>query len=242
MNNNFQHYGRFGNLFFTGMAMHFIAEKNDLAMAYKQHDQFQRLGVEFFVGTKTYPETVELLDTNFFAMVKEPIGKNISVRNNVWCQTKEFSRYIREYFSGPPRQNILAKNIFRARYNQNEDVFVHVRLGDIANSRNAQPLAYYDTAIQELSFQKGFIASDSIHHPTCQALIKKYSLVVVAADEVQTIMFGSTCKYVVLSSGTFSWLIGLFAFFSQVYYPKIAYPWHGDIFVFDDWKEVAYNI
>jgi hypothetical protein len=51
-------------------------------------------------------------------------------------------------------------------------------------------------------------------------------------------MFASSCKNVVLSNGTFSWLIGLLGFYSNVYYPKIKTVWHGDIFVFPDWNEI----
>ena len=53
-------------------------------------------------------------------------------------------------------------------------------------------------------------------------------------------MFASTCKNVILSSGTFSWLIGLLSYYSNIYYPKIYVKWHGDIFVFSEWTEVAY--
>ena len=37
---------------------------------------------------------------------------------------------------------------------------------------------------------------------------------------VEIFKFGSTCKYVVLSYGTFSALIGYISFFSTVYYKK----------------------
>ena len=74
----------------------------------------------------------------------------------------------------------------------------------------------------------------------CQILIKKYNMEVFNSDMVDIVMFASTCKYIILSSGTFSWMIGLFAYFSEIYYPKIKNKWHGDIFVFDTWKEINY--
>ena len=66
----------------------------------------------------------------------------------------------------------------------------------------------------------------------------KYNLKIIDYDEVNTIMFGSTCKHIVLSNGTFSWLIGFLAYYSTVYYPKIIHKWHGDIFIFDSWNEI----
>ena len=57
-------------------------------------------------------------------------------------------------------------------------------------------------------------------------------------NEVNTIMFASTCKNIVLSHGTFSWLIGLLGFYSTIYYQKITRFWQGDIFVFPEWNEI----
>jgi hypothetical protein len=69
----------------------------------------------------------------------------------------------------------------------------------------------------------------------------KYNLKIIDYDEVNTVMFGSTCKYIVLSNGTFSWLIGFLAYYSNIYYPKIIHKWHGDIFIFDSWNEIEYD-
>jgi hypothetical protein len=50
-------------------------------------------------------------------------------------------------------------------------------------------------------------------------------------------MFASTCNHIVLSGGTFSWLIGFLAFFSKsIYYPRIKNKWYGDIFIFPHWE------
>jgi hypothetical protein len=62
---------------------------------------------------------------------------------------------------------------------------------------------------------------------------------VLDINEVDTIKFASTCKYIILSNGTFSWMIGVFAFFSDIYYPIMKKKWNGDIFVFEDWKGIT---
>ena len=44
-------------------------------------------------------------------------------------------------------------------------------------------------------------------------------------------MFASTCNNIVLSGGTFSWMMGFFAFYAKnIYYPKYDKPWFGNIF------------
>lgn len=242
-NTNYAHGGRFGNNFFTGMALHFISEKNRLRNGYKDYDQLQKLGIELYIGEYMYPETVELKDDNFFRFITGDIlCKNITIVNNVWCQTTEFAHYLRNYFHThqDKKNRIMEHNLFKDRYQNNQDVFVHVRLGDIYSRHFSHPYEYYENALNQITFENGYISSDTIDHPICTKLIEKYKLKPIQYDEVETIMFASTCKNVILSTGTFSWMIGLFSYFSHVFYPKIYVPWHGDIFVFEDWKEVDY--
>lgn len=242
INSSFQHGGRFGNLFFINMALSFIAEKNNLDVKYKDEDKFIKLGIEFYLGKHTYPNTIPLTDNNFLTMIKTNEFKdvNVSIENNVWCQTEDFSNLLHDYFQQDVNKNkILMNNVFNDRFNKNNDLFIHIRLDDIINLYNS-PFEYYEKAIENISFENGFISSDSIDHEICKKLISKYNLEVINYDEVKTIMFGSTCKNVVLSSGTFSWLIGLFSFYSNVFYPKIEKRWHGNIFVFKHWKELDF--
>jgi hypothetical protein len=50
----------------------------------------------------------------------------------MWCQTCEFSHYLKSYFDeDEQKNNIIKNNIYKERYNTNNDVFVHIRLGDI---------------------------------------------------------------------------------------------------------------
>jgi len=243
INNNYYHRGRLGNLFFVGFALHFISLKNNLYVRYQDHDKFIRLGIDWFVGENIYENTISLSDSNFFDLINgEAKEINVSIVNNVWCQTKEFSQYLMKYMNEEPQKSkVINNNIFRNRFNNNNDVYVHIRLGDVTNSF-AHPLSYYDSALSKIKFNNGYISSDSISNDICQKLIEKYHLNVINYDEITTIMFATTCKYLVLSSGTYSWLIGLIAYYSaEIYYPKIYKKWHGDIFVFPEWHEVDYD-
>lgn len=243
VNNTYQHGGRLGNLFFVGMALHFIAVKNKLKVAYKYHDSFKKLGIKLFVGQNTYKETIQLLDTNFYNFIRsdELLDKNVSIVNNVWCQTEEFSFFLKNYFLEDINKiNIINNNIFKTRYNNNNDIFIHVRLGDISDTIWIHPFSYYDKALSGINFENGYISSDSINHQICNQLITKYNLKIINYNEIETIMFASTCNNIVLSSGSFSWMIGLFSYYSTVYYPKIYNKWHGNIFVFPEWNEISY--
>ena len=232
--------GRFANHFFRNIAMHFISQNNNIKFNYSYSEEFDKLGVELFKnGTITYNENMVLNDDNFYNLISEniKINKNIEVSHHMYNQTKDFARYIKKYINENEQKNkIIKHNIFNSRYDNNNDVFIHVRLGDVLQFNPG--FIYYDKVLSNLKFNKGYISSDSIHHSICKELINKYNLTIFNGNEVNTIMFASTCKNIVLSHGTFSWLIGLFGFYSNIYYPKITHIWHGDIFVFPEWNEI----
>lgn len=237
------HRARFGNLFFINMAFHFIAMKNNLKVSYKYYEKFKQLGISFFVGNKTFEEEYFLSDNSFFNIIKnnEKIEKNIVIDpDDFYCQTKDFCLHLQDKFKEIFTENIKKTNIFKERYNNNQDVFIHVRLGDIQNDNSkSNNKEYYDNILSVLNFEKGYISSDTIKSDFCQFLIKKYNLEIIDLDEVKTIMFASTCKNIILSGGTFSWLIGFLSFYShKIYYPKNKKTWYGDIFAFDDWIQV----
>ena len=241
INNSKIHNGRFGNLFFINIAVHFLSMKYDLRFNYKYYNKFKRLGIDLFIGKNMYEETVVLNDNNFYDFICKTIYKktNLIITNTMWCQTKEFCYALKYYFSKVKiKMNIIKNNIFRKRYCKNNDLYIHLRLGDV-ESKFENVYKYYEKVISQIQFENGFISSDDVHSSICQFLITKYNLKVLNYNEIDTIMFASTCNHIVLSGGTFSWLIGFFAFFSKnIYYPNIRDKWYGDIFIFPHWKMV----
>jgi len=240
INTTYKHHGRLGNLFFVGMALHFIAQKNNLRCEYKEYNKFKKLGIELFIGKYIYIENIILSDSNFYdIIINEPIYKNVYISNNIWCQTPDFALYLKNYFNTEEQKNkIIENNIYKNNYNNNNNVFIHIRIGDIENI--SQPFEYYDKVLSNLNFDNGYISSDTIDHSKCKQLINKYNLNIINYDEIETIMFGSTCRYIVLSSGTYSWLIGLLSFYSSVYYPQYNDIWHENIFIFNDWFKITW--
>jgi hypothetical protein len=91
--------------------------------------------------------------------------------------------------------------------------------------------------LKNAKFENGYISSDSIQSSLCQKLISKYNLIVFDKNEIETIMFANTCNTIIMSGGTFSWLLGFFAFYSEfIFYPiKKENIFYGDIFVIPTW-------
>lgn len=244
VNNTNIHNGRFGNLFFVNMALHFIALKINLKCSYKYFNKFAMLGIDFYIGENEYSNNFILNDSNFLDIIKQSTfenstfeNTNIIINNENWFQTREFVHFLNNYFKIPYyRKNIIKNNIFKKKYHNNNDLFIHIRLGDVKDKLQSIE-RYYDYTISQIVFENGYISSDSIEDSICRKLIQKYNLIEINKSEIETIMFGSTCNNIILSGGTFSWMIGFFAFFSKnIYYPFIENPWYGDIFIFKEWK------
>ena len=225
--------GRFANHFIRNMAAHILSKKYNLKFIYSYYNEIKELGIDLFIdGTNSYKETIVIDESNLMDYINNiSINKNI-IMNNCY-QIKEFILYLKKYFEDNNLMDqVKIKNIYKSRYNTNNDMFVHVRLGDTIGFN--LPFEYYDNFISNIKFENGYISSDTINHEICQKLINKYNLIKIELNEVQTIMYGSTYKYIVLSEGTFSWLIGFLGIYSKVYVPKNN-RWHGDIFVLPDW-------
>jgi hypothetical protein len=227
--------GRFANHFIRNMAAHILSKKYNLKFIYSYYNEIKELGIDLFIdGINSYNETIGIYDANLMDYINNIIiNKNI-IMNDCY-QSKEFILYLKKYFDDNNLfEQVKIKNIYNSKYNKNNDMFVHVRLGDILISNNNLPFEYYDNIISTMKFENGYISSDTINHEICQKLINKYNLIKIELNEIQTIMYGSTCKYIVLSEGTFSWLIGFLGIYSKVYVPKNN-RWHGDIFVLPEW-------
>jgi hypothetical protein len=219
--------GRFGNVLFYNIVVSYLSQFLNLKVTYKQQTQTETLlKIKLFdTGENYFDKTFVLTDDNIDSVMDNPqllLNSNLLIGG--YFQTPTVARYIR---------SIIVPNQV-----MNDFIFVHVRLGDITGMN--EPLEYYQKAISMLPRVKGFITSDSIDHPICKTLIDQFALIPFNETETETITFGSKCKWLVLSKGTFSWWTGILSS-GNVYYPYSNKKWHGDIFVFPEWKKIIVN-
>lgn len=249
INNSNIHCGRLGNLFFINMFLHFMSIKYKLKCSYKKNTKFNLFGIHFNRGENIYTKNLLVTERNYLSIMTDITHEPSNlIMNNIHCQSKKFCLILKEYFyTDENKRLIMNSNIFKNRYNKNNDLFIHVRLGDVT-SRLPNIDKYYEEALEREKdkYEKGYISSDSIEHEICVKLIKKYKLIAVKYNEIETIMFANTCKKLILSGGTFSWMIGFFTFFTNtVYYPEltknVTKKWYGDIFSFSNWIGISYK-
>jgi hypothetical protein len=233
--------GRLCNHIIRAFAANFLAKKNLLVFDYGEYfPTMKELGIELYTtGSTTYTSTAYISTNELMSHIYNQTINNYNIIVEDYYQSKDFSNYLYSYYrQHENQQSIINANRFKERYNSNNDVFVHVRLDDTAQYN--QGYEYYDKALSTLQFEHGYISSDTIDHDICKKLIEKYNLIPIKYNEVETIMFGSTCKYVILTGGSFSFIIGLFSFFSKVLYLKGFNKWYPpELFFIDDWTEVS---
>jgi len=231
--------GRFGNHFIRNIVMHIIAEKHDLKVDYSYDAAIRSLGIPLFSGSKVFQEdriinndnmAAELLRDEQFA-----INRNLLIQGDIYCQTKEITNRVYSFLrSKKIQEKVCLFNPFQPRYGNNKDVFIHIRLGDVIQYNPG--LEYYNKVMASLSnkgYDRIYISSDTPNHPICQSIYNEYPNVsFIQTDEIQTIQYASTCRYVILSHGSFSAIIGYLAFFSEIYYPEYDKDkiWYGDMF------------
>jgi hypothetical protein len=236
--------GRLCNCIIRNVFSSLIAEKYNLYFQYELYPETIGLGIPLFInGTVYHNTTIDFKDEDFHKyMHEDQLNSNIFVLRTFF-QNPYCAKYLRDYFYRPDiTSSIKIHNKYNSRYQNNNDVYIHVRLGDCEYVNPG--INYYNKVIEGIQFTNGYISSDSLDHPICSELIQKYNLKpLLTEDCIDIIMFGSTCKNIVLSNGTFSWMIGALGYHSTIYYPdpKLKQSWHGDIFVFEDWNKVQYE-
>jgi hypothetical protein len=234
--------GRLGNQIIRNMAVSLIAEKHNLAVDYYNKDLINKLGIELFSGSNNYEHIHDLTDNNYFYIYNcDNLNCNLQP-NSSFFQTKEITKFLYNYLhTEKVKSSIIAHNQFNHRYNNNNDLYIHIRLTDAA--RYNPGITYYVNAIKKknMQFDKLYISTDEPTHPTIIELFQLYpSAQLIEYDEISTFQFASTCKHIVLSHGSFSAMIGYLAYFSTIYYPEYESDkiWYGDMFSIDNWTKL----
>jgi len=234
--------GRFCNQIIRNLAVSLIAEKNDLYVTYSNYMAIRVLGINLFCGTKIYQDKIQLHEHNYFSLYNSEVSTNLN-SDAAFFQTKEITNLLYKHLtSGPVRNTIIMSNPFQNRYGTNNDVCIHVRLGDVCDQNPG--VRYYLKTISDINFDNLYIATDTPDHDTIKKIMNMFpNAKILDYDEVRTIQFASTCKHIVLSHGSFSAMIGYLGFFSTVNYPEFGFTkmWHGDMFSIDGWVSHPVN-
>jgi hypothetical protein len=235
--------GRLGNQIIRNLSVSILAKKHNLKVDYCNKELIEKLGIELFSGTNSYSTTKALTDDNYFIVYdSNNVNYNLNPNNN-YFQTKKITNLLYNYLQTPNiKSNIINNNEFKERYENNNDLFVHIRLTDVEKFNPG--IMYYIKAIKNINFDNLYISTDDENHNIIFKLKELYpSLQLIILDEITTFKFASTFKHIILSHGSFSAVIGYLSFFSNVYYPEYESHkiWYGDMFSIDNWIKLSIN-
>ena len=235
--------GRLGNQIIRNLAVSIIAEKHNLYVNYCNYDLITKLGINLFIGKNKFNTIEELTDDNYFDIYENNELKFNLNSNNNYFQSKKITNFLYNYLhSDLIKQTIINKNPYKERYNNNNDLFIHIRLTDVEKYNPG--INYYMKAIlfnNKNNIDTIYISSDNTNHTIIKEIINKYPKTkIINYNEINTFQFGSTCKNIILSHGSFSAIIGYLGFFSNVYYPEYENnkKWYGDMFSIDGWTKL----
>jgi hypothetical protein len=237
--------GRLGNQIIRNLAVSIIAEKHNLYVNYCNYDLITKLGINLFIGKNKFNTIEELTDDNYFDIYENNELKFNLNSNNNYFQSKKITNFLYNYLhSDLIKQPIINKNPYKERYNNNNDLFIHIRLTDVEKYNPG--INYYMKAIlfnnnNNNNIDTIYISSDNTNHTIIKEIINKYPKTkIINYNEINTFQFGSTCKNIILSHGSFSAIIGYLGFFSNVYYPEYENnkKWYGDMFSIDGWTKL----
>ena len=235
--------GRLGNQIIRNLSVSLLAEKHNLKVDYYNKDLINKLGIELFSGSNLYDCIQFLTDDNYFTIYNsDELNYNLNPNNN-YFQTKEITNFLYNYLHKDEiKSNIIDKNPFKERYTKNNDLFIHIRLTDVAHFNPG--ITYYVNAIKNIFFDDLYISTDDKDNNMVKELLNIYpSSQFIHFDEITTFQFASTCKHIILSHGSFSAVIGYLSFFSDIYYPEyeVNKIWYGDMFSIDNWIKLSVN-
>ena len=253
--------GQLGNQFMRNFILYFLVKKYNFKCSVKYYleKDFQKLGLPFFSSDNNIKcEGEEKILINAYKCIQKKTkiedinlkwGIKYFIHERSYYQSIKYAEFM--IYNFHKKNNTLIKRIinnnkFKERYDNNKDIFIHIRSGRLFD--RIPPIIpcfeYYDYVINSLDgkYDNIYVCSDNVNNNIIQRLKEKYEVKIPECNnnKLDVILFGSTCKYVVLSSGSFSFMIGLFSYFTKNIYfssntgklgKRMDKRWHPDYYL-----------
>jgi len=223
--------GRFCNQLIRNIATSILAENNNLFAEYSSDDRNVRLGIKLFKTGRKFLDPsnysrnkIIINDNNFEKFANKTDINGIIDTNSAHFQIEPSIGIIYDYIRSNFLTSVKAANPYKERYNNNNDILAHVRLGDVRNSFIGLPyfINTIDNILKNISpdqdSPKVYIATDSPDDDIIKTISEKYNSDILGSDIVETIQFSSTCKNIITSPGSFSATIAYLSINSNVFY------------------------
>lgn len=221
--------GRLGNQIFQYMAASIFAEKHNLFLDFRTQEEngYKNLSylLKYISGEKKIDcGRLEINDDNYFNYLNKDEIEDLHYYFNGFFQLRNF---VTNY------QNDILKRYLYSNVDKrsNDEFIVHLRMADIVSYVGNLDYDYYKNSIQSMNKLKGYIISDEPNSILTNRLIDDFNLELYHKNEYDDFLFATGFNNMILSQGTYSFLIGFFSKAKNVYYSSRPPVWHGDIFL-----------
>lgn len=227
--------GRMGNKIIQYLAASIFCEKFDLKLINYSLDElyFLKKIDGYFPNEKEIiinnnEKEIIINNNNYFNYLnKSKIDDNIIYMFDDFFQIYDFFE-------------IYEDKIFeRFEINNNEKItdkyIIHIRLGDCKSFNGHLDFEYYENSIiylSKLNINDGYIITDSPNDDIVKKLLDKYNIELYNSNNyINDFIFAMNFNNIILSQGTFSFLIGFLSRADNIICKKNPDKlWHGDIF------------
>lgn len=190
-----------------------------------------------YVSSRQYAtdDLVEKLLKMSLENIPAPSNLGLLFRNSDhYYQNPFFAQYVYDSLFKSKQSRLKSNTI------ENDDVFILMRLGDVEEKNMERPIEEWISVISKTVSEGGrnvFISSDSMDHDRVNTVCRVFNAQKYTGTPVDTLLFGSSCAFIIADGGTYSWLLCAMAYRAK----KIRYllktkTWHGDIFVIPEWE------
>lgn len=169
---------------------------------------YLRSGCSNYNNFKNYRDKIR----NDWFNITQPYNKNdLNMKNNF------FIRKNKEIIP------IEIKNI------EKDDLFIHVRLGDVVSGKWSNRLLsfdYFDIILRNVKANRVFISSESIYHPLLEPFDKYSPIYLLNANHIETFNFIKLFDRIAISQSSYSWWAAYLSDAKEIYYPIVQKgPW-----------------
>lgn len=223
--------GRLSNCIIQYIAASIFAEKFDLKLDFK--DELNPI-IKHISGNKVFiTEPILVNEKNFLDLLSLDKINNSSYLFNGYFQLKDFfKKYEKE----------IKNRFLNFEKKSKEGFLIHIRLGDIIGFGDLS-FDYYDNAIKiqlKNNITKGYIITDTPNNILISNIINKYPFIKIYHNNLyEDMKFGLFFNNIILSKGSYSFLIGYISEADNVYCELKNWSFFPNIYP-DNWIEIKY--
>ena len=100
------------------------------------------------------------------------------------------------------------------------DVVMHIRLGDYNKLGWHLPISYYEDCLQNMQYVKLWICTDEPKHAMIEHFVNKWNATIVSTDRISDLRFMMAFDKIVMSRSTYSWWAAFLSNASDICFPN----------------------